>query len=144
MERLAAFLRVDLAREEDFILGDLKVSPSRRVVEAAGERRTLERRVMQVLVALAHPTWEVVSGQELVARCWGGLAVTDDAIHRCIRSLRRLAASWSEPPFEIETIHRIGYFLTPTVVVSQAAPAPHPTAATVIRPDARGDFHRAA
>lgn len=144
MERLGAFLRVDLAREEDFMLGGLKVSPSRRVVEAAGERRPLERRVMQVLVALAHPTWEVVSLEELVARCWGGLAVTDDAIHRCIRSLRRLAASWSEPPFAIETIHRIGYFLTPTAIESQAAQPHYPSPATVVRLDARLDFHRAA
>ena len=144
MERLAAFQRVDLAREEDFMLGALRVSPSRRTVEAAGERRALERRVMQVLVALTHPTWEVVSGHELVERCWGGLTVTDDAVHRCIRALRRLAASWSEPPFEIETIHRIGYFLTPIVSVSQAAPQHYLGAGTVISLDARPDFHRAA
>ena len=102
MERSRAIQRVDLAREEDFTLGALSVKPSRREVEAAGERRAVERRVMQVLVALAHPTWEVVSRQELIDRCWCGLAVSEDAVQRCIAALRRLAAAWPEPPFEIE------------------------------------------
>jgi DNA-binding winged helix-turn-helix (wHTH) protein len=144
MERVATFQPVDLAREEDFMLGALRVRPSRGEVEAAGERRDVERRVMQVLVALARPTWEVVSPEELIARCWGGLAVTDDAIHRCIRSLRRLAASWAQPPFEIETIHRIGYFLQPIAQASEAPPALYPNASTVVRLDSRAGFHRAA
>ena len=104
--------RVDLSREDDFVLGELWISPSRCEVEAAGEYRALEPRIMQVLVALAHPTWDVVSRDELVDRCWDGLSVSNDAIHRCISALRRLAASWSEPPFEIEAITRIGYLLT--------------------------------
>jgi DNA-binding winged helix-turn-helix (wHTH) protein len=144
MEQLADFQRVDLAREADFMLGALRVSPSRRVVEAAGQRRAVQQRVMQVLVALAHPTWEVVSGQELIARCWGGLSVTDDAIQRCIRSLRRLAASWAEPPFEIETIHRIGYFLKPAEIARQASPPRYPNAASVIRLAAKLNFRRVA
>jgi DNA-binding winged helix-turn-helix (wHTH) protein len=119
MERPRTLPRVDLVREEDFMLGELWVRPSRCEVEAAGERRELERRVMQVLVTLAHPTWEVVSGEELNERCWSGLTVTDDAIHRCIRALRRLAAAWPDPPFEIETIHRVGYFLKPTETLRQ-------------------------
>lgn len=122
MEPPKAILRVDLAREEDFTLGALSVRPSRRQVEAAGQRRTVERRVMQVLVALAHPTWEVVSRDELIDRCWCGLAVSDDAVQRCIAALRRLAAVWPEPPFEIETIHRIGYFLKSNVAALQASP----------------------
>jgi DNA-binding winged helix-turn-helix (wHTH) protein len=114
--------RVDLAREWDFMLGDLTVRPSRCQVEASGERRALERRVMQVLVALAHPTWEVVSRQELIVRCWNGLSVSDDAIQRCIGALRRLAADWPEPPFEIETIGRVGYYLKTSVPGPQASP----------------------
>lgn len=131
MERLRAMLRVDLAREEDFILGELWVRPSRCEVEAAGQRRELERRVMQVLVALSYPTWEVVSRQELIERCWSGLSVSSDAVHRCIGVLRRLAAAWSDPPFEIETINRIGYFLKTTAIVRQASPGRVPSAASV-------------
>ncbi len=117
MDKLAqAFVppsRIDLARETDFRLGSLWIRPSRREVEADGVRRVLQRRVMQVLVALAHSTNEVVSQRELTLRCWDGLSVSDDAIGRCIGQLRRLATSWSDPPFEIETIAGVGYRLEP-------------------------------
>ena len=103
--------QVDLAREEDFTLGDLSVRPSRRLVEGWAQRRRLEPRVMQVLVALAHPTWEVVSRRELILRCWGGLTVSDDAVHRCIGVLRRLATCWPVASFEIMTINGVGYWL---------------------------------
>jgi DNA-binding winged helix-turn-helix (wHTH) protein len=103
--------RVDLSREADFTLGPLRIRPSRLEVEAGGVRRVLQRRVMQVLVALAHSTSEVVSQRELILRCWDGLAVSDDAIARCIAQLRRLAAQWPTPPFEIETIAGVGYRL---------------------------------
>jgi DNA-binding winged helix-turn-helix (wHTH) protein/tetratricopeptide (TPR) repeat protein len=110
-QALAPTSRVDLAREADFNLGWLLIRPSRREVQGGGESHVLQRRVMQVLVALAHSTNEVVSPQELVLRCWGGLSVSDDAIGRCIAQLRRLAANWPAPPFEIETIAGVGYRL---------------------------------
>ncbi len=71
--------RIDLAREPDFSLGPLRVRPSHCEVAGAGERRPVQRRVMQVLVALARSRNEVVSQRELIQRCWGGLSVTDDA-----------------------------------------------------------------
>jgi TolB-like protein/DNA-binding winged helix-turn-helix (wHTH) protein len=106
-----SLIRIDLAREADFTLGPLKIRPSRCEVEAEGTRHVLQRRVMQVLVALAHPTAEVVSHEELIRRCWGGLSVGEDAIGRCIGELRRFAAKWPEAPFEIETITGVGYRL---------------------------------
>lgn len=118
--------RIELAREPDFTLGALRIRPSRREVEAAGARHFLQRRVMQVLVALAHPTTEVVSHDELIRRCWGGLAVGEDAIGRCIGQLRRFAAQWSEPPFAIETIAGVGYRLDST---AGAKPLPGPAPA---------------
>ena len=103
--------RIDLALEPDFEVGGLLICPSRCVVEAEGVSRLLQRRVMQVLVALGHPNGAVVSQQELIVRCWAGLTVSDDAIGRCIGQLRRLAAEWPVPPFEIETIPGVGYRL---------------------------------
>src|SRR5215469_16285224 len=103
--------RIDLARETDVQVGALLIRPSRCEVEAGGVRRSVQRRVMQVLVALARSPHEVVSQHELILRCWGGLSVSDDAIGRCIGQLRRLAADWPEPPFEIQTIPGVGYRL---------------------------------
>ena len=106
--------RIDLAREADFALGPMRIRPSRCEIEADGVRRLVQRRVMQVLVALAHSTSEVVSQRELILRCWGGLSVSNDAIGRCIGQLRRLAGGWAAPPFKIETIPGVGYCLLAT------------------------------
>lgn len=67
---------------------------------------------MQVLVALARRRGDVVSRNELIESCWGGCAVSDDAIHRCIARIRRL--SEAHGGFRIETVPRVGYQLTET------------------------------
>ena len=103
---------IDLAREADFDLGPLRVRPARCEVEWNGESHSLQRRVMQVLVALAHARGSVVSQDDLVARCWRGLSVSDDAIFRCISKLRKLAAGSEDAPYAIETIPGVGYRLT--------------------------------
>jgi DNA-binding winged helix-turn-helix (wHTH) protein/TolB-like protein len=103
---------IDLAREADFELGQLRVRPARCEVECNGVSQTLQRRVMQVLVALSQPRGSVVSQEDLVIRCWRGLSVSDDAIYRCISKLRKLAADYPEAPFTIEAIPGVGYRLT--------------------------------
>ena len=103
---------IDLAQEPEFDLGLLHVRPAKCEVEWDGSSQILQRRVMQVLVALAHARGAVVSQDDLVIRCWRGLSVTDDAIFRCISMLRKLAAGYPDPPFTIETIPGVGYRLS--------------------------------
>jgi DNA-binding winged helix-turn-helix (wHTH) protein/TolB-like protein len=106
---------IDLAHEGSFRLGALEVRPATREVISGGTRQVIEPRVMQVLVVFAHRRGEVVSRDDLIALCWGGRAVSEDAIDRCIGALRRLAEALDG--FSIETIPRVGYRLT-------AQPAP--------------------
>lgn len=115
--------RIDLAREPEFSLGPLKVRPSRREVEVGDVCQVLQPRIMQVLVALAHPSSEVVSQDELISRCWAGLSVGEDAVARGISQLRRVAAAWAEPPFQIETIPGVGYRMTPTAAAASTETA---------------------
>jgi DNA-binding winged helix-turn-helix (wHTH) protein/TolB-like protein len=103
---------IDLAQEPDFDLGLLRVRPALCEVEWNGASQSLQRRVMQVLVALAHARGSVVSQDDLVLRCWRGLSVSDDAIYRCISKLRKLAAAYPDPPFAIEAVPGVGYRLT--------------------------------
>jgi DNA-binding winged helix-turn-helix (wHTH) protein len=110
--------QIVLAKEPDFTLGALTVSPARRQAVADDQAETLQPRVMQVLVALAARRGDVVSRDELMARCWGGFAVSDDAIHRCIARLRRL--SESHGGFTLETVPRVGYRLVEAEVPSPA------------------------
>jgi TolB-like protein len=116
--------RVDLAREPAFQLSAVQVRPAtREVVGFAGLREVLEPRVMQVLVALARRRGEVVSRDELIDSCWRGQIVGDDAVSRCVASLRRLAALCGG--LAIETIPRVGYRL-------DEAPREAPAAAPVV------------
>ena len=89
---------IDLAREPDFDLELLHVRPATCEVVSSDDSQILQRRVMQVLVALAQARGSVVSQSELIARCWRGLSVSDDAIVRCISKLRKLAAHYPDSP----------------------------------------------
>lgn len=102
-------ITVDLARETDFALGAATIRPSLRQVEAGGGSDTLEPRVMQVLVALARRKGEVVSRDELIAACWGGRIVGEDAITRSVNRVRRVGEATGA--FSLETIPRVGYRL---------------------------------
>ena len=104
---------IDLAREPDFALGASRVSPSTREVLRGTEHELLEPRLMQVLVALFQANGRVVSRDELIARCWEGRIVGEDAINRAISRLRRLSEVDREASFELETIPRVGYRLLP-------------------------------
>src|SRR3954449_9491468 len=98
---------IDLAREVEFDLGGLRVTPSLRTIHGEEGEETIEPRVMQAMVALARQENRVVSRDQLVATCWDGRTVGDDAINRCISRLRRVGGE--HRAFTIETIPRVGY-----------------------------------
>ncbi len=129
-------MRVNLASESPFFLGAMEVCPVAREVVLDGKPQALQPRVMQVLVALARRQGEVVSRDELVASCWEGLAVSEDAINRCISALRRLAEQ-ATGQFEIETIAKVGYRLTVPQSdsdLSENAPPTHERASIAVLP----------
>ena len=117
--------RIDLADEPDFNLGRVRVQPAARSITVNGERRELQPRVMQVLIALAKANGRVVSRDRLIEQCWDGRIVGDDALNRCVQSLRHLAREFTPEPFAIETVPRVGHRL----VVPEDKPAgPVPSA----------------
>ena len=118
---------IDLAREPDFDLGSLRVRPASCEVQWNGVSHNLQRRVMQVLVALAQARGSVVSQDDLVIRCWRGLSVSDDAIYRCISILRKVAADYPDAPFAIEAIPGVGYRLTASGPAEDARAVQPPT-----------------
>jgi TolB-like protein/DNA-binding winged helix-turn-helix (wHTH) protein/tetratricopeptide (TPR) repeat protein len=115
--------RIDLADEPDFELGRVRVQPAALSIAVNEVRRELQPRVMQVLIALGKANGGVVSRDRLIEQCWDGRIVGDDALNRCIQSLRHLAREFAPEPFAIETVPRVGHRL----VVSEgklADPAP--------------------
>jgi Tol biopolymer transport system component/DNA-binding winged helix-turn-helix (wHTH) protein len=119
---------INLAQELDFDLGAARVRPSTREISRGERRETLEPRVMQVLVALARRPGHVVSRDALIAQCWGGRIVGEDAINRCIGQLRKHAQALGEAALTIDTVARVGYRLKPADPV-EAQPEPPPAAA---------------
>lgn len=101
---------IDLAHEPDFALGRMTVRPSSSEVVVDRQARRVEPRVMQTLVALAQANQGVVSRDALLARCWNGTVVGDDAVTRAIGQLRRLSEA-APGAFTIETLPKIGYRL---------------------------------
>jgi len=105
--------RIDLTREADFLVGGARIRPTACEVAVGDRRIRLQPRVMQVLIMLARAGGEPVSREALTEVCWGQVAVSDDALNRCIQRLRRLAEAEVGGAFSIETIARIGYRLAP-------------------------------
>jgi TolB-like protein/DNA-binding winged helix-turn-helix (wHTH) protein len=101
---------MQLAREAALDVGGLRVRPATREVEWPGGREVLQPRAMQVLVALAQARGAVVSRDDLIASCWDGRVVSEDAINFVIAKLRKLAQRTGG--FRLETIPRVGYRLT--------------------------------
>lgn len=124
MNDAAGTKAIDLAGTADFTLGSVAVHPSTREIANGSARELVEPRVMQVLVALAQRQGQVVSRDSLVEMCWGGRAVGEDAIQRCIAKLRKLAET--SGAFAIDTVARVGYRLR----VDGQAPAVEAVAAS--------------
>ncbi|MEY4952926.1 MAG: hypothetical protein RL299_1350 [Pseudomonadota bacterium] len=105
---------VDLASTQPFDLGGLKVDPAIRQIDYSdGTQERLEPRVMETLVALHRAGGEVLSRDDLMAACWRGTVVGEDAIQRVIQRLRKVAAR--SGLFQIETISKAGYRLVDTL-----------------------------
>lgn len=112
LERSAESHQIRLGQAPSFRLGSLAIEPAARQIIRGDRSEMIEPRVMQVLVALAQAHGAVVTRDELIATCWGGTVVGDNAIHRTISRLRDLADAFGADAFNIETIARVGYRLT--------------------------------
>ena len=112
-------LSPDLAREADFSLGSLRVSPSTcRAFDGDSEIK-VEAQTMMALVVFVHAGGATVSREDLIKACWQGRIVSDDAVARTITKVRALGRGTDPPPFVLETLPKVGYRL---IVGKKAAP----------------------
>ena len=118
---------MQLAHQPAFALGALEVKPPTCEVTSPHGRDVLQPRVMQVLVTLARAGGAVVSRDDLLATCWDGRVVGDDAITLVMMKLRKLAERTGA--FTVETIPRVGYRLV-TADQTPATPEPQPLGRT--------------
>ena len=104
--------KIDLAHEADFVLGGLRISPSACRVASGDKEERVEPRVMEVLIVLACHAGRTVTREQLIDACWGGRAVSDDAVTRVIARVRALGRETEPPHFSLETLPKVGFRLT--------------------------------
>lgn len=102
---------VDLFNEQAFSLGAFRACPAVRELQVGRHVERLEPRVFQVLVVLARSQNRTISRDALLAQCWSGRFVSDDALNRTIGKLRQVFARDPSNSVTIETVPRLGYQL---------------------------------
>ncbi|MEO1365596.1 MAG: transcriptional regulator, partial [Acidobacteriota bacterium] len=118
-------------------VGPWRVEPSlSRIYRGDGAREDpgdgrgtrIEPKAMELLLFLADRSPEVVSRSEIFDRVWGGRAVVDETLTRCVSLLRQALGDTAQAPRYIETIPRKGYRLIAEVRRSgtDAEPEPEP------------------
>lgn len=118
---------MDLSAVASFQLGQFHIVPARCELSCSGAVTRLEPKVMAVLVTLAQHPGVTISREKLLDAVWGGRAVTDDAVTRCISALRR--AFGEGKGVEIRSLPKIGYLLSANPVEPAAAPVGRSAAA---------------
>src|SRR5687767_1634252 len=119
-----------------FALDELRVEPLTGVLSGPGGSERLDPKVMDVLVEMAEHAGQVVLREDLHARLWPNVVVTDDAITRCFYELRRsLGHAGGDAHYKalLETVPKRGYRLNATVRPLAAPPARDDAPATVRR-----------
>ncbi|TPE61196.1 hypothetical protein FJQ54_09915 [Sandaracinobacter neustonicus] len=127
---------VELGRSLPFAMGDIRVRPAERRLEGPAGIVSTEPRIMQLLVALSDAEGEVVSRDRLAERCWPGLVVGEDSLHRAVSGLRRALREAGSERVQVETVSKVGYRLCadePEVLRPALPPAVPPEPATLTR-----------
>ncbi len=121
-EPLAA---IQLINAPTMRLGALTLDPPhRRLVHDDGREAFLEPRVMQVLVAFARAPGAILSRDDLIAACWDGRFVSDDAVNRVMSRLRRVFQEIGDGRLRLETLTKVGFRL---IVMEELAQAEAPS-----------------
>jgi len=134
-----------MARRGEFRLGAASIRPASRELCGPETEASLEPRIMQVLLMLADARGAVVTRADLMAQCWSGQIVGDDALNRAISEIRRLAKSVAADSFRVETISKVGYRLLREVssVLDSDAECPPAAECTELKPNAPSTSRRA-
>ncbi len=125
--------------EQGFQIGALRIDPRNGEAVGPGGREKLDPKVMGVLLMLAQHAGQIVPREDLMARLWPNVIVTDEVLSRCIYELRRqlTQAGGSERYKEmIETLPKRGYRVAGEITSFSSPAGARPkwrlTAATIV------------
>lgn len=110
-----------LLKTYELQFGDIAIDRASYTVLRDGQKRELTPRAFDLLLYLIENRGRVVEKQELFEQVWKDTFVTDNALMRAVREIRReLGDSATEPKY-IETVHKRGYRFI--AEIETAAPA---------------------
>lgn len=96
-------------KSQDIVFNDFYINPSERALYKSGVRVHLAKKPFAVLSYLIQHRGELVTRDQLLAKFWPGNGVYDEAVYRCISSIRHALADTDEHPQYLETRWREGY-----------------------------------
>ncbi|MEM1079977.1 MAG: transcriptional regulator [Pseudomonadota bacterium] len=86
----------------------------------------LSSRYLDALIVLAQHPGQLLTKQQFLDQIWGGVAVTDEVVTQCIKTLRQALGDDARNPRIIETVPKHGY----RFIAKTHTTPPVPTAAT--------------
>ncbi len=98
-------------------IGPFVVHPDLNQIVRSGENVRVEPQVMKLLVFMSENPGELLSHKQIHHAVWDGTAVSDDALKRAIRVLRKTLGDDANDPRFIETLPKKGYRLIAPVSI---------------------------
>jgi DNA-binding winged helix-turn-helix (wHTH) protein/tetratricopeptide (TPR) repeat protein/TolB-like protein len=105
------------------IIGDFRLDRSARRLTRNGEKVRIQQKPLDVLIYLAEHHQRMVTREELLDRFWPR-AVNEEALTRCISTIRKHLEDMRDPPRYIETFWGQGYRLIEAVQEARSDPEP--------------------
>jgi DNA-binding winged helix-turn-helix (wHTH) protein/tetratricopeptide (TPR) repeat protein len=96
-------------------IGDWLVLPNENLLARGNHTVRLEPKVMEVLVLLAKAGGTVLSVEDLLEQCWRGSFYGDSPVRKAIAQIRKAVEDSPTSPQFLETVHKRGYRLIPTI-----------------------------
>lgn len=117
--------------QNDFMIKELRVSPTRNLIIGKNDRVQIEPRIMDVLCVLSQNARDVVSREDFIEQIWKVQFGGDESLTRAISLLRKTFKKFGLVPEIIETIPKRGYRLaieisdrpSPTITTTQPSPS---------------------
>lgn len=107
----------NIAEQKTYVFGEFHLNPEAKIVGAHNHEIHLAPRPFEVLCFLVANHDRVVSRSELLDEFWDGRDVYDDALRKCVGSIRKALKDEEKPSRYIETRYGGGYRLIADVKV---------------------------
>ena len=107
-----------------FRFGEFLLDTGERQLWRGAERVELNSRYLDALALLVGDAGRLVSKERFLDEAWRGIAVTEEALTQCIRTLRRQLGDSAGNPRFIETVPKHGYRFIAAVTADAGIAAP--------------------